>query len=395
MWLTRTRLPPPGGPVEIALVYSPDEDAQDFRAGAQIAIDQINAEGGLLGRPVALRLFQEESYTDKVELEKLVAQTLRQATAIGKLPSVLAVVGHGSSATAVPASVVYERYNKLFLATHATATSLSNHRLDLTFAMQPNNADNAAHLAQWALSQGIRRVVVLSDNSGYGIETTDQFRSQFAQGGGSVLYRGRLTTSSKSIDDLLLFLMDNDVFRPTEVDAIFVTSSATSESALFIARARQLGLVMPIIGPEYLYSRQVEDQVGPQAMRNVVAISIFDGETASPEAHRLSEPFVKATGHPPGLIGAAAYDAIRVLAYAVRRTNSFSPDAVADTLRIIRYEAPYVGASGPVVFDSHGRITDTAAHVVRHDGTRFRTVASYRKPPAPTAAPARERSSQP
>ena len=71
------------------------------------------------------------------------------------------------------------------------------------------------------------------------------------------------------------------------------------------------------------------------------------------------------------------------------------PDAIADTLRIIRYEAPFVGASGPVVFDSQGRITDTAAHVVRHDGTRFRTVASYRRPPTPMAAPARERSSQP
>lgn len=387
-------MPPPGGPVEIALVYSPDEDAQDFRTGAQIAIDQVNAEGGLLGHPVALRLFQEDSYTDKIELEKLVAQTLRQATTIGKLPSVLAVVGHGSSATAVPASVIYERYNKLFLAPYATATSLSNHRLDLTFAMQPNNADNAAFLAHWALSQGIRNVVVLSDNSGYGIETTDQFRSQFAQGGGTILYRGRLTTSSKSIDDLLLFLMDNDVFKPNEIDAFFVTSSASSESAQFIARARQLGLRVPIIGPEYLYSRQVEEWVGTEAMNNVVAISIFDGETTSPEGHRLSEPFIKATGHPPGLIGALGFDAVKVLAYAVRRTGNFAPDAIADTLRIIRYEAPFIGASGRVVFDSQGRIADINAHVVRHDGTRFRTVANYKKPLPPLTA-ARERSPQP
>ena len=63
------------------------------------------------------------------------------------------------SITAVPASVIYERYNKLFLATYATATSLSNHRLDLTFALQPNNADNAAFLTHWALSQGIRLVL--------------------------------------------------------------------------------------------------------------------------------------------------------------------------------------------------------------------------------------------
>lgn len=371
--------------VRLAVVYSPDEDAQDFRAGVQIAVDQVNAAGGFLGHPVAVELFKEESYTDKVELEKLVAQTLQLATKIGKMPSVLAVIGHGSSATAVPASVVYERYHKLFLATHATATSLSNHRLDLTFAMQPNNADNANFLARWALSQGLRKVVVLSDNSGYGIETVDQFRSLFAQGGGTILHRGRLTTANRSIDDLLLFLMDNDVFKPADVDAFFVTSSATAESAHFIARARQMGLTMPIIGPEYLYSRQVEEWVGIQAMRDVVAVSIYDGDTSTPEGQLLTAPFVQALGHPPGLMAAMGYDAVKVLAHAVKRAGTLAPDAIADNLRISRYEAPYIGASGPVTFDSHGLITDTTAHVVRHDGTRFHTVASYRKPLAPLA----------
>ncbi|MCA1909481.1 MAG: ABC transporter substrate-binding protein [Magnetospirillum sp.] len=371
--------------LRLAVVYSPDEDAQDFRTGIQIAVDQVNAAGGLLGRPLAVDLFREDSYTDKVELEKLVAQTLQLATRIGKMPSVLAVIGHGSSATAVPASVVYERHRKLFLATHATATSLSNHRLDLTFALQPNNADNANFLARWALSQGLRKVVVLSDNSGYGIETVDQFRSLFAQGGGTILHRGRLTTASRSIDDLLLFLMDNDLFKPADVDAFFVTSSATAESAQFIARARQMGLTMPIIGPEYLYSRQVEEWVGAQAMRDVVAVSIFDGDTTTPEGQALATPFAKVLGRPPGLMAAMGYDAVKVLAHAVKRAGTLSPEAIADNLRISRYEAPFVGASGPVTFDSHGLITDTTAHVVRHDGTRFHTVARYRKPLAPLA----------
>ncbi len=382
MHLTQT---PGEDVIRLAVVYSPDEDAQDFRTGVQIAVDQVNAAGGLLGHPVAIELFKEESYTDKVELEKLVAQTLRLATKIGKMRSVLAVIGHGSSATAVPASVVYERYHKLFLATHATATSLSNHRLDLTFAMQPNNADNANFLARWALSQGLRKVVVLSDNSGYGIETVDQFRSLFAQGGGTILYRGRLTTANRSIDDLLLFLMDNDVFKPADVDAFFVTSSATAESAQFISRARQMGLTMPIIGPEYLYSRQVEEWVGAQAMRDVVAVSVFDGDITTPEGRLLAAPFIQTQGHPPGLMAAMGYDAVKVLGHAVKRAGTLSPDAIADNLRISRYEAPYIGASGSVTFDSHGLITDTTAHVVRHDGSRFRTVARYRKPLAPLA----------
>lgn len=379
-WLVWHRTPIVGDDIAVAVVYSPDEDSADFLAGARIAIDQVNADGGVLGRKLVARIYQEISYTDKVVLEKLVSSTLHLASKIGRESDVLAVIGHGSSATAVPASAVYERTGKLFLATHATASSLNNHRLDLVFALQPNNADNAAFLANYAQSQGLRRMVVLSDNSSYGIETTDHFRSLVTTSGGTILYRGRLTSKNKSIEDLLLFLLDNDLFQPSEIDAFFITSSAADDTAQFIIRARQLGLRMPILGPEYLYSRQVEDAVSKDAMHDVVAVSVYDGDHRTKEGQRLNEAFVQTTGRPPNLMAAMGFDAVKVLAHATARTGKLDAAAVADTLRILRYDAPFIGASGPLVFDSKGLATDTAAHVLRHDGQRFQTVATYRKP---------------
>lgn len=375
-----------GNTIEIGVVFSPDSDSDDFLNGVRIAIDQVNADGGVLGHNLAARTYREDTYTGKERMSSVVADTLRLASSIADQPSILAVIGHGSSATAVPASAIYERANKLFFATHATATSLSNHRLDLTFALQPNNADNAAILAKYALAEGLRRVVVLSDSSGYGIETTDQFRSLLAQDGGTVLYRGRLTTATKSIEDLLLFLLDNDLFKPADIDAIFVTSSASQETAQFIIRARQLGLRMPIMGPEFLYSREFEDAVGPDAMRDVISVSAYNGDHRTPEGDRLSHAFVTATGHQPGLIAAMGFDAVKVLADATRRTGRLDPAAIADTLRIDRYDSPFIGASGPMTFDSHGLITDTTAFVLRHDGHRFQTVATYQKPLQPLSS---------
>ncbi|MBR9970320.1 ABC transporter substrate-binding protein [Magnetospirillum sulfuroxidans] len=365
--------------IELAVVYSPDQDAEDFLAGVRIAIAQVNADGGILGYPVSERLFMEPAYTDQVQLDKLVAQTLRQATKIGEMPEVLAVIGHGSSVTAVPASAVYDRHGKLFLATHATATSLSNHRLDLTFALQPSNADNAAVLAEYAHSQGWKRMVVLSDNSSYGQETTDRFRSALAQQGGAILHRDRLA-GSKSIDDLLLFLLDNTLFKASDIDAFFLTSSSMSDSANFIARARQLGLTMPILGPEYLYSNEVEGQAGADAMRNVVTVSLFDDGQLTPEGLRLRDDFSRIADHPPGQLAAIGFDAVKVLAIATNRTGKRDAAAIADTLRILRYEAPFIGATGKMVFDANGLITDTVAYVLRHDGIEFKAVAAYKKP---------------
>lgn len=370
----------PGEPVEVAIVYPAEQESDDFLAAIRIAVDQVNAQGGILGHPLALQPFEEDSYTGNANLEKVVSKTLKLATRIGKSPSILAVVGHGSSATAVPASAVYNRYNKLFMATHATATSLSNPYFNKTFALQPNNADNASMLASYALSHGLRRLIVLSDNSNYGIETTDQFRSLFAQDGGTILLHTRLVSSNQSIEDLLLFILDNQLFRPKDIDAIFITSSNIKETADFIVRARQLGLHVPILGSEYLYSDELVDSVGLKAMRDVVAVSVFNQDTTTPEGERLSEPFEKATGHKPGLLAAMGFDAIKVLAYAATKAGTLDAETIADTLRIIRYDAPFIGTSGPIAFDAHDLITDTSAYVVRHDGTQFRTVATYRKP---------------
>ncbi len=366
--------------IKIALVSSSNDDTNGAAIGAQIAVDQINADGGLLGHPLSISRYGEEIYTDKVALEKLVSKTLQLATRIGEQPGVLAVIGHGSSATAVPASAIYESHRKLFLATQATASTLSNHHFDLTFALQPDNADNAAFLAKYARSQDIRKVVVLSDNSGYGIETTNQFRSLFAQQGGTILYRGRLTTINHSIEDLLLFLMDNEIFKSTDIDAFFVTSSSWEETAQFIIRTRQLGLTIPILGPEYLNTRKMNLLLDKDSLRDVVTVSVFDSDKQTPEGHRLTQDFVKVLGYEPGMTAALNFDAVKVLAYAAKRAGSLDPSAIADTLRIMRYDHPFIGATGTLSFDSRGLATDTTTHILRHDGNHFRSVAAYRKP---------------
>lgn len=370
----------PGEPIEIAVVTPPDQDTAEFLFGVRIAVNQINADGGLLGHPVAVRKFWEDTYTDKDDLEKVARQTLRLAADIAKIPSVLAVIGHGSSATAVPASAVYDRSGKLFMATHATATSLTNHRLEHVFAIQPSNADNAAILAEYARRIGLRRFVIVSDSSSYGVETTDRFRSLLAQNGGTTLFRVRLGAAGKSINDHLLFMLDNELFKPADIDAFFITSASIDDTAAFIARARQLGLKVPILGAEYLVTNELEQQAGAEAMRGVIAVSLFGDNDITPEREKLAVPFRKALGYEPGLMAGIGFDAVKVLAYAVQRTGNLDTDDIADTLRIIRFERPFIGATGAVSFDSNGLITDTDTYVVRHDGTAFRTVATFHKP---------------
>lgn len=386
--------PPADGPIGIAAVYSidgaNDKDTDDFLTGIQIAIDQVNAEGGLLGRPLALLPFREDVYVDPANLSTLVAKTLKLASRIAQTPSVLAVLGHEYAATAVTASAVYDRHGLLYFATHATVTSLSSLSFSRSFVMQPSNADNAAVLADYARKQNLRRMVVLSDNSNYGMETTAQFRTLLTQSGGTVLFRGHLTTVNRSVNDMLLFLLDNDDFDVSEIDAFFVTSSDLSETVGFITHARQLGLNIPILGPEYLTSQKIEERVPGRAMHNVVSVTSFDDAERTDEGIRLHDAFFTKTGRIPGLWTAVGFDSIKVLANAVSKTKTLDTGVLADAMRIARYDSPYIGAAGPVAFNASGLITDMPMYIVRHDGTRFNTVATYMKPIQPEDADGRK-----
>src|SRR5690606_18225044 len=124
------------------------------------AAEDVNRGGGILGRTVVLEAVREEDFTDTMELESVVSRSLQTAAKIGSDDSVVAVVGHGASSTAIPASALYDLKHKPFLATHATATSLTNHGFDYVFALQPSNYANTSMMAHYALQQGLRRFIV-------------------------------------------------------------------------------------------------------------------------------------------------------------------------------------------------------------------------------------------
>jgi branched-chain amino acid transport system substrate-binding protein len=366
--------------VKLVLVMPPGQEDDQFRQGMNLALDEVNAAGGIDGLPVVLKVMFEDAYAEGVRLEVVVEDTLALADRISAESDLLAVVGHWASATALPASSIYNRNRVLYLASHATASSLTNHGFDYVFAMQPNNADNAAMMAHYAIAQGLRRFVVLSDDTDYGTETTQLFGSWATKGGGEILFRGSLTGYGRSMDRLLLFLMDNKVFSRDEIDAFFVASASAMDTAKFIQRARELGLTMPILGPEYIFSSRIESFVGLEKMKDVAGVSLYDEQSEAPEAQAFVAAFEKAYGKRPDQWAAVGYDAVKLLAYAVQKSGSREASKLADRLRIMRHEQPFVGATGLLVFTAKGLVTDTVDFVVRHNGKRFHTVASYRKP---------------
>jgi len=366
--------------LKLVAVYSRDLSESTFINGARMAVSEVNAHGGIQGREVKLELVPEAGFVEQTALETTVARTLRLSGKVADTKNLLGVIGHEWSDTAVTASSIYGRNDILYVATHATAASLTNHGFKTVFALQPDNASNAQMIANYALKQGLRRFIVLSDKSDYGKECANFFSAAITSNGADLVYRGYLSSGTRSMDQLLMFILDNSLFKRTDFDAFFIVSSSTSETIEFIKRARYLGLHGPILGMEYMFSASIEKAVGKEGMRGVTGVSLYDRDDLSERALKFVAEFRDTYRHVPDLDAALGYDAVTLIRDAAARAGTLEPQKLSDTMKVARYKQPFSGVTGPIAFDRNGLITDTRIFIVRHDGEEFHTVGSYEIP---------------
>jgi len=376
-----THVPAASGQLRIIAPYAAEgQETDTFLRGLELAINEINAGGGILGRPVLLQPVIEATPSDFESTSEEVDRALRLADKIVTESDLLAIVGHSTSTTAVPSSTVYQRRGKLFLATHTTHGSLSNLGFDRVFMLTPNNGDLAAAMAWYAHDQGYRRFVVVSDRSEFGRDISIQFREFVTTNEGEILHQSLLDGDARSTSRLLLFILDNALFKLADVDAIFLAAVSSRALIDFITKARNLNIKQPILGPQNLFSAAIEEAVGDENMTDVTAVSIYDAQSSTSEARDFLDRFSRAYQIVPDQRAAIGYDAVKLLQRTAEETNSLDSQTLTDALLTMRYKTPFVGATGPISFDKQGRVVDTQIFINRHDGTQFDTVADFTLP---------------
>ena len=138
---------------DIVIVAIEEQLESNYLKGIQLAVRQVNDRPDkLLGRPLKLMIEQgQPAFEDNLS-------TLRTISAN---PEVTAVLGHRSSRIAVPASVIYEKSQIVFLSPFSTAKELTNHNFKFVFRMIPNNLMLGEQLASVAHILGYQTMISL------------------------------------------------------------------------------------------------------------------------------------------------------------------------------------------------------------------------------------------
>lgn len=323
--------------------------------GIELAVEEINANGGVLQRK--LRIVKED---DESSLAKgrLIAQRFAEN------PDMVAVIGHLNSYIAMPASAIYQSAGLVYLTPGASSYQLNSQGHDLAFRSIQSNRSEGIQTAEYMAAQGYQRVAIYYVKDKNSQDMANYFEQRARELGLTIVDRRPYLQGSQDFSGIIQNWKDLYQF-----DALFLAANVP-EGVNFIIQARKMGLSVPIIGGGGLDTHQLMETAGTAA-EGVIVPEVFVHDDNWPAYRHFSEIFTKKYHQPAHTQAALGYDAVHLLAQAIRQANSSVPDKIAQALHDTK---KWPGASGEFTFDDKGDIPGKKIGMKVVRGGKFETV---------------------
>jgi branched-chain amino acid transport system substrate-binding protein len=289
---------------------------QSSKEGTDLAIEEVNAAGGLLGGR-KLALLTEDDQSKPEEASNAVTKLITQ-------DKVVAVLGEVASRRSLAAAPIAQKYHVPMItpaSTNERVTEVGDYIFRVCF-IDPFQGEVLAKFAYNDLKA--RKVAVLKDISqDYSVGLTESVVRHFAALGGQVLDPVSYSGGDPDFKAVLTNI------RSQHPDAIFATGYYT-EAAIIVRQARELGMTMPILGGDGWVGEPLKN--GRAALKNTYISNHYSGDNPDPVVQTFERTYRAKFGHAPDSIAALAYDAVKVLADAITRAGSTDGVKVRDAL---------------------------------------------------------------
>ena len=323
---------------------------QSSHKGIIMAIEEINAAGGVLGRK--FELFTEDNQT-------IPGQSATAAKILISRDRVVALLGEVSSGRSLEAAPIAQAARVPMIAPAATnpkVTQVGNYIFRVCF-IDPFQGTVMAKFAGNELKA--RRVAILSSvSNAYSVGLAKFFREKFVADGGVIPVEQKYSEGDKD------FRAQLTAIRAAGCDAVFVPGYYT-EAALIVRQARELGLTMPFLGGDGWVAEQLLD-IGGDALNGCFYSTHFSPENSSPAVRKFVAAYrARWDNDTPDAFAALGYDSVGVLADAIRRAGTTEEPRLRDALAATK---DFSGASGLTTIDANRDASKPATIIAIRDG---------------------------
>jgi branched-chain amino acid transport system substrate-binding protein len=303
-----------------------------FKVGAEAAVKDINAAGGVAGKKIKLEIGD-----DSCDPKQAVAVANQMA---GK--GVALVAGHYCSGSSIPASQVYNEEGIIQISPASTNPKLTDNRPGPYTFRVCGRDDQQGDVAGKYLASHFKdkNVAILNDKTAYSLGLAEETKkSMNAAGKKEVLYDS-ITPGEKDYTAVVARLKQNNI------DVLYYSGYHT-EAGLLIRQMHAQGMKTILIGGDALMTNELGQIAGEQVEGTMMTFS--PDPRKNPAAKDLVAEFAKAGVNPEGYV-IYTYVAIQAWAQAANKAGSTDPKKVLPVLNSMEFNT----ALGKFHFDKKG-----------------------------------------
>ena len=303
--------------------------------GAQLAVKQINESGGLLGKQV--ELIAPDGKTDQQETAKAAQRVLSEGVVAG--------IGESDTTFVMAGAPLFQEKGIPFVTSGATHPELPTWVGDYMFMTPFGDDDQSYAIADYTYDKlGARRVAVWTDNSmDFTKALSAFFTERFKERGGEIVGTDTFMMGDTDFSAQIARLASLD----PQPDAVFV-SAIPSEAGLSVKQIREQGINIPIVSGDGFDTELVATVPGPELANEVYFSTHTYRADDRPEVKKFIEDYKAEYGiEPENAFAPLGYDAMMLVADAIKRAGSAEPAKIRDALAETR---GFKGVTGEISY---------------------------------------------
>ncbi|MEQ1722648.1 MAG: ABC transporter substrate-binding protein [Pseudobdellovibrio sp.] len=338
--------------------------------GTQMAIEEINAAGGINGKKIKHINYDNKSDGD---------ETLAVVNRLISQDKVVAILGEATSGRSKIGAQVAQQNKVPMLTSSATnpdVTKTGNFIFRACFIDPFQGMVMAKFMTE---NLKLKKAAILRDiKNDYSVGLSDIFAEKLKAAGGSIV--SDISYQEGDID----FKSQLTAIKAKNPEAIFVPGYY-NEVALIAKQAKELGLKQPLLGGDGWSSPKLFE-IARDAINGNYFSNHYTTESTDPKTQNFVKAFKAKYSEDADVMAALAYDAVYLMAEAIKNTPSIAADDKRDdAVKLAEYRdniraqlsniKDFHGVTGKMSMDAN-RDAVKSAVVVQVQGTEYKFITS-------------------
>lgn len=326
------------------------ENGQQLKNGAELAIKEINAAGGIDGK--MLELVAQDDKSDPKEAANIATRFTSDARLV-------AVLGNYNSSCALAGIPIYNEAKMPFIHVGTAPTFTTEHG-EYDFRISVTDAFQGKFVVNWMFEEGFKNPAILYENNDYGRGLLETAKAEIKALGGTVAAEETyMLGETKDFTGILTKV------KASGADSIFI-GGLYNEAALIAKQMKQLKLDIPMFGTDGIFEQALIDLAG-EAAEGIRVSGLLLPTDNDPKIQEFVKNYNADYGKNPGTYAAFDYDAMKLLAKAIAEVGT-EPEALQAYLADM--PEAFDGVTGQLRFDeNHDAQRPSMKKLMVKDGT--------------------------